>query len=92
MVALSLFPGGVLQRWGVVQQLHSHARSFGYIGRRRAHLVDWLRLPGDLVLILFGAVPWVIASIKGYLVVRAADWRKCEYRYTDDSDRTGQQR
>jgi nitric oxide reductase subunit B len=30
-------------------------------------LIEWLRLPGDLVFILLGALPLLIASIKGYL-------------------------
>jgi hypothetical protein len=41
-----------------------------HIGSGRAHLIEWLRLPGDLVFIIFGAIPLVIASIKGYLDVR----------------------
>ena len=39
----------------------------------RSHLIEWLRLPGDVIFILFGAVPLVIASIKAYLGVRAVD-------------------
>ena len=31
---------------------------------------DGVRLPGDLIFILFGAVPLVIASIKGYVGMR----------------------
>jgi nitric oxide reductase subunit B len=73
MVAMSLFPGGILQLWDVVQHGYWHARSLDYIGSDRSHLIEWLRLPGDLVFILFGAVPLVIASIKGYLGVRAAE-------------------
>jgi len=72
MVGLSLFPGGVLQVWDVVQHGYWHARSLDFIGSERAHLIEWMRLPGDLVFILFGAVPLVIASIKGYLGMRAA--------------------
>ncbi|MEO8305418.1 MAG: cbb3-type cytochrome c oxidase subunit I [Betaproteobacteria bacterium] len=67
MVAMSLFPGGVLQVWDVVQHGYWHARSLDYIGSERSRLLEWLRLPGDLVFIVFGAVPLVIASIKGYL-------------------------
>jgi nitric oxide reductase subunit B len=73
MVAMSLFPGGVLQVWDVVQHGYWHARSLDYIARAR--LIEWLRLPGDLIFILFGAVPLVIASIKGYLGARGADHR-----------------
>ena len=71
MVFMSLFPGGVLQLWDVVQHGYWHARSVDYIGSERALLFEWLRLPGDLVFILFGAVPLLIASIKGYLGMRA---------------------
>jgi nitric oxide reductase subunit B len=71
MVALSLLPGGVLQVWDVAEHGYWHARSLDYIGSDRSHLIEWLRLPGDLVFIVFGAVPLVIASIKGYLGVRA---------------------
>ena len=61
----------MLQVWDVVQHGYWHARSLDYIGSERSHLIEWLRLPGDLVFILFGAVPLVIASVKGYLGVRA---------------------
>jgi len=79
MVALSLFPGGVLQVWDVFQHGYWHARSLDYIGSDRSHLIEWLRLPGDLVFIIFGVVPLVIASIKGYLGVRVANRSECEY-------------
>ena len=71
MVVMSLLPSGVLQMWDVVQHGYWHARSLEYIGTERSHLFEWLRLPGDLVFILGGAVPLVIASIKGYWGVRA---------------------
>lgn len=70
MVGMSLFPGGVLQVWDVVEHGYWHARSLEYIGSERSHLIEWLRLPGDAIFILFGAVPLVIASIKGYIGVR----------------------
>jgi nitric oxide reductase subunit B len=72
MVFMSLFPGGVLQLWDVAQHGYWHARSVDYIHSERALLFEWLRLPGDLVFILFGAVPLLIASLKGYLGMRRA--------------------
>jgi nitric oxide reductase subunit B len=69
MLMVSLFPSGVLQVWDVVQHGYWHARSLDYIGSERSRLIEWLRLPGDLVFILFGAMPLVIASIKGWLGV-----------------------
>lgn len=69
MLIMSLFPGGVLQVWDVVQHGYWHARSLDYIGSERSRLIEWLRLPGDLVFILLGAVPLLIASIKAWLDV-----------------------
>ena len=71
MVAMNLFPGGVLQVWDVIQHGYWHARSLAYTGSATARLIEWLRLPGDLVFIVFGAVPLAISAIKGYIGVRA---------------------
>jgi nitric oxide reductase subunit B len=71
MVALSLFPGGVLQVWDVVQHGYWHARSLAYTGTDTARVIEWLRLPGDLVFIIFGAVPLSIAAIKAYAALHA---------------------
>jgi nitric oxide reductase subunit B len=43
----------------------------GLGGTDTARLIEWLRLPGDPVFIIFGAVPLTIAAIKGYIGVRA---------------------
>ena len=72
MLLMSLFPSGVLQLWDVVQHGYWHARSIDYMSMPRSHVIEWLRLPGDLVFIIFGAIPLVIASFKGWLGVRAA--------------------
>jgi nitric oxide reductase subunit B len=69
MVGLSLFPGGALQVWDVVQHGYWHARRVDYTGSERSRLIEWMRLPGDLIFIVFGAVPLAIAAIKGYLGV-----------------------
>ncbi|MFZ3322693.1 MAG: cbb3-type cytochrome c oxidase subunit I [Usitatibacter sp.] len=71
MVGMSLFPGGVLQVWDVVQHGYWHARSPAYTGTGTARMIEWMRMPGDLVFIVFGAVPLAIAAIKGYIGVRA---------------------
>jgi nitric oxide reductase subunit B len=73
MIFMSLFPSGVLQIWDVVQHGYWHARSLDYLGSDRARLLEWARMPGDLVFIIFGAAPLMIAAVKGYLGVRAAD-------------------
>ena len=72
MVVLSLFPSGILQVWDVLQNGYWHARSLEYIGSERSRLIEWMRMPGDLVFIVFGALPLVIASLQAYRGVRAA--------------------
>jgi nitric oxide reductase subunit B len=66
MLALSLFPGGILQVWDVVQHGYWHARGLEYTGGALPRTLEWLRLPGDVVFILFGAAPLLIAAIKGW--------------------------
>lgn len=71
MVVMSLFPGGVLQVWDVVQHGYWHARGLEYTASDTARVLEWLRLPGDLVFIALGAVPVVIAAWKGWRMVHA---------------------
>ncbi|MGB9429507.1 MAG: nitric-oxide reductase large subunit [Gammaproteobacteria bacterium] len=70
MIVMSLFPSGVLQVWDVVQHGYWHARSLEFTGTHRARVIEWLRLPGDLVFIFLGALPLVIAAIKTYFGMR----------------------
>ena len=71
MIVLSLFPGGVLQVWDVIQNGYWHARGLDYTGSDRSRLIEWMRMPGDVVFIVFGAVPLVMASCKAYVSVRS---------------------
>jgi nitric oxide reductase subunit B len=67
MLALSLFPSGVLQVWDVTQHGYWHARSLAFTGGGEARLLEWMRLPGDAVFILFGAIPLVVATGMAWL-------------------------
>jgi nitric oxide reductase subunit B len=67
MVVMSLFPAGVLQLIDVLENGYWHARSLAYTGSDQARLFEWLRMPGDVVFILFGAVPIAIAAARAYL-------------------------
>ncbi|MEO6102391.1 MAG: cbb3-type cytochrome c oxidase subunit I, partial [Pseudoxanthomonas sp.] len=73
MVMFSLFPGGVLQVWDVIEHGYWHARSLEYTSTTLARTLEWMRLPGDLVFIVFGAIPLSIATIKAWMGVRAQD-------------------
>jgi nitric oxide reductase subunit B len=70
MVVFSLFPAGVLQLIDVVENGYWHARGLAYTGTHQSRLFEWLRLPGDLVFIIFGAFPILIATIHAYWMER----------------------
>jgi nitric oxide reductase subunit B len=66
MIVLSLFPSGIFQIWDVMEHGYWHARSFDYLNSHRSRLIEWLRMPGDMIMIVFGAIPLVIAALKGW--------------------------
>jgi nitric oxide reductase subunit B len=71
MVVFSLFPGGVLQFIDVLENGYWHARGLSYTAQGTARLIEWLRTPGDVVFIVVGVVPALIAVTRCYLNVRA---------------------
>ena len=66
-VVLSLFPGGLLQVWDVLQNGYWHARSIDYLGGELPRLLEWLRIVGDMVFIFAGVLPIAIALLLSYL-------------------------
>ncbi|MDO8793858.1 MAG: nitric-oxide reductase large subunit [Vicinamibacterales bacterium] len=71
MILLDLFPGGVLQLWDSVANGYWHARRPEYLQSGLFHTLEWTRIVGDLVFVLFGAVPMTLAALRSY--VRRAD-------------------
>jgi len=71
MVTLNLFPGGVLQLLDVLHNGYWHARGPLFLQQPTVRLVEWLRMPADIVFIGLGVVPLVIASLVAY----KATWR-----------------
>ena len=61
MLVLSLLPSGIWQVRDVLENGYWHARSFAYTGSSLPRLFEWLRLPADLIFILLGALPILIA-------------------------------
>jgi nitric oxide reductase subunit B len=70
MVVLSLFPAGLLQLLDVLENGYWHARGLAYTGSVQSLFYEWLRLAGDLVFILFGAIPIMTATVYAYLAER----------------------
>ncbi|MEO8814493.1 MAG: cbb3-type cytochrome c oxidase subunit I [Mycobacterium sp.] len=58
MVFVTLLPLGVLQLFQSVNVGYFEARSLGYITNPGNSVLEWLRLPGDLMVIFGGAVPF----------------------------------
>jgi nitric oxide reductase subunit B len=54
----------------VLENGYWHARGPAYTGSVQARFYEWLRLAGDLVFILFGAIPIMVVSVYAYLVQR----------------------
>jgi nitric oxide reductase subunit B len=67
MVVMSLLPGGLMQVRDVIENGYWHARSLAYTASPLARTLEWLRMPGDLVLIFLGALPLTGAVAWGYL-------------------------
>jgi nitric oxide reductase subunit B len=61
MMAIDLFPAGVLQLWDVLQNGYWHARRLTFLMTGPFHTLEWLRVAGDGVFLLVGVVPLVLA-------------------------------
>ena len=66
MILLSLLPGGVLQLRDVQENGYWHARSLDYTATSLARFIEWMRIWGDTVFILFGVLPLVIGLLVAY--------------------------
>jgi nitric oxide reductase subunit B len=70
MAFASLFPLGVLQLYHSVADGYWQARTLDYLGNSTNTILEWVRLPGDVLFILGGALPllwlafWAIAGRK----------------------------
>ncbi len=60
MVVTSLFPGGVLQFVDVLNNGYWHARGPEFLHSIR--ILEWLRLPADIIFICLGAFPMLVAA------------------------------
>lgn len=65
MVLLDLFPGGVLQLWDSIANGYWHARRLTFLTGGLYHKLEWVRMAGDMIFILFGAVPLALGVLRG---------------------------
>lgn len=64
MVVTNLFPGGVLQFIDVLNNGYWHARGAEFLQWKIPRMIEWLRMPGDLVFIGLGVFPLLVASFQ----------------------------
>ena len=67
MILVDLFPAGVLQLWDVVSNGYWHARRLEYSMSGMFHTLEWVRVAGDTVFIVLGALPIAIAALRPVL-------------------------
>jgi nitric oxide reductase subunit B len=70
MVVTNLFPGGIFQLIDVINNGYWHARSMEFLSQGFMKVIEWMRLPGDIVFIVIGVVPLLIAATKVYFLAR----------------------
>jgi len=70
MVFATLFPLGILQLYHSISVSYYDARTLNYIGSRS--ILEWLRMPGDIVFIVGGALPILYLSFLGVRYMRTS--------------------
>jgi nitric oxide reductase subunit B len=65
MTFATLFPLGILQLYHSVSVGYFDARSLSFLSNRMNSLLEWLRLPGDMVFIVGGVLPVVYLTWLG---------------------------
>ncbi len=64
MVILDLFPGGVIQLWDSIANGYWHARRLTFLMNGTFHKLEWLRMVGDMVFLLAGALPITLGALR----------------------------
>ena len=65
MVFVTLLPLGVLQLYASVNDGYFEARSLGYLLNPSNRLLEWGRMPGDLIFIIGGCLPFLWIAWQG---------------------------
>lgn len=69
MLALSLLPGGFTQLCDVINNGYWHARSIEFNSSPMMSTIGWMRMPGDVIFIIFGAFPFFLATLRAFWIV-----------------------
>ena len=64
MITLDLFPGGVIQLWDSIANGYWHARRLTFLMGGTYHKLEWLRMVGDMIFLLAGALPITLGALR----------------------------
>jgi nitric oxide reductase subunit B len=64
MIMLDLFPGGVIQLWDSIANGYWHARRLTFLMGGTYHKLEWLRMVGDMVFLIAGALPITLGALR----------------------------
>lgn len=76
MVFATLFPLGVLQLYHSVSVSYYDARTLNYIGSHTNAILEWLRMPGDVVFIVGGVLPIFYLTLLGIRYAKGGSQRE----------------
>ena len=85
MVFATLFPLGILQLYHSISVSYYDARTLNYIGNHANSVLEWLRMPGDIVFIVGGTLPILYLSLLGirYMKKGSSTEEPIEILFTD---------
>ncbi len=64
MVVTDLFPAGILQLWDSLTYGYWHARRLTFLTTGTFHTLEWVRIFADMVFLVVGVVPILIAALR----------------------------
>ena len=65
MLFATLLPLGVMQLWASVNQGYFEARTLGYVTNPGNLVLEWMRMPGDVLFLVGGVLPFVFITWLG---------------------------
>ena len=94
MVFVTLLPLGVLQLWHSVNDGYFEARTLNYLTEPGNAVLEWMRMPGDLILIIGGVLPFLWITWLGvrYGIKATATELPPETLYVEETPEAAQDR
>ena len=74
MMFVNLFPIGIIQLYDAFQSGYWHARESRSSSSRVVRVIEWLRLPGDVLFIVGGILPVVYLALRMFGERRRYAW------------------